>query len=433
MLALHQRTRRRLCQLGFCLFCVLPTTGLLAWSTGLKTAAHQLQCRQALSERLGLDVRFERASYPQPGLTRFEPFELADAETGEWVLRCRFLDMISSGRKIAIDPHEVELAAKHADKLRRLVTRRLTHEIPGEASLSLLPTQVTLTSADASQTYDDVAGRIEMADEGATATLRFRLPEHEEGEPPLFSISRRRTDSGMGTTAKLATLGAELPVSMLSPWLDLTGLLGADATFQGTLAIDEEEGQYGCQAAGVLADIDLERLIGRRFPQHIVGRATIEIKRVRLESGRLVEAMGVIRSPLGEIGGSLLLAAVDMLGCQPGAAPAGKLPFASGRNDEYRNLALSFRIDERGLLLTSLSSAQPAGALLLNKRGTAILTSPMDGPVPLVQLVRALSPASDLLVPATKETSQLTRWLPLPPVIRPPDARPQTPPLRMPD
>lgn len=433
MIALHQRTRRRLCQIGFCVLCALPTTGLLAWSAGLKTAAHQLRCRQALNERLGLDVRFERVLYPQPGLTRFEPFELADAETGDWVLRCRSLDVLSSGRKIAVDPHEVELAAKHVDKVRRLVTRRLTHEIPGDASFSLLTTQVTLTSADAGQTYDDVAGRIELADDVATATLRFRLPEHEDGEPPLFSISRRRTTSGVRTTAKLATLGAELPVSMLSPWLELTELLGADATFQGTITIDEDGGRYACQAAGLFADIDLERLVARRFPHHLAGRATVEVKRARLEAGRVVEAAGIIRSPSGEIGGSLLAAAVELLGCQPGAAPAGKLPFALGRNDVYRNLAIVFQLDGQGLTLSSPSSAQPPGALLLSKRGAALVTSPMDGPVPLVQFVRALSPESDLLVPATKETSQLVRWLPLPPVMRPRDEPPGVPPLRVAD
>lgn len=433
MLALHQRTRRRLCQVGFCLLCALPTTGLLAWSASLKTAAHQLQYRHALSERLGLDVRFQRVHYPQPGQTRFEPFELADAETGEWVLRCRSLDVISGGRKIAIDPHEVELAAKHADKLRRLVARRLAHEIPGDESLALLPTQVTLTSPDASQTYDDVAGRIELAADVATATLRFRLPECEDGEPPLFSISRRRTASGMRTTAKLATQGAELPVSVLSPWLDLADFLGGDATFQGSLTIEEEDGQYACQAAGVLAEIDLEQLIARRFPHHITGRATIEVKRARLEAGRLLEAVGMVRSRSGTIGGSLLAAAVELLGCQPGAAPPGELPFALGRNDEYRNLALVFRVDEQGLVLKSLSSAQPPGALVLNQRGAALVTSTADGPVPLVQLVRALVPESELQVPATEETSQLVRWLPLPPIMRSPDEPPHVPPLRLQD
>lgn len=433
MFALHQRTRRRICQIGFCLICALPTTGLLAWSIGLKTDAHRQQCRQALSERLGVDVRFEKVTYPQPGLTRFEPFELADAETGEWVLRCRSLDVLASGRKIAIDPHAVELAAKHADKLRRLVTRRLAHEIPGDASLALISTQVTLVSDDATQTYDDVAGRIELADDVATATLRFRLPESDDGEAPLFAISRRRGESATRTTVKLATLGTQLPAAMLSPWLDVTELLGDDATFQGTITVDEEDGHFACQAAGVFAEIDLERLVARRFPHHLTGRATIEVKRARLEAGRVVEAVGLMRSPSGTIGGSLLAAAVDMLGCQPGPAPAGKLPFALGRNDEYQNLALVFQMDEQGLTLGSPSSAHPPGALLLGKRGSVLLTSPLDGPVPLVQIVRALAPESELLVPATKETSRLVSWLPLPPVKRPPDEQPAVPPLRMDD
>lgn len=432
MAALHQRTRRRLCQIGFCLLCALPTTGLLAWSVGLRTASHQQRCKEMLSERLGFDVRFEQISYPQPGLTRFEEFELADAESGESVVRCRSLDVLASGDKIAIEPHEVDLAAQHAEKLRRLVTRRLAHEIPGDAALALIPTQVTITSGDAHQTYDDVSGRIELTDD-ATATLRFRLPEYEAGEPPLFSISRHSGESGMRTTSKLATLGAALPVAMLTPWLDLTDVLGDDATFQGTITIDEDANRWVCQATGVLAEVDLERLVARRFPHHLTGRATIDLTRARLEAGRVIEAAGTLRSPSGTVGSSLLAAAADWLGCQPRSTPAGTLPYEPGRNDQYRDLALVFQIDEQGIALNSSPSAQPPGALILSRRGAALLTAPIDGPVPLVQFVRALAPESELLVPATKETSQLVRWLPLPPVMRASDEQPGVPPLRMPE
>ncbi|HEV3342559.1 MAG TPA: hypothetical protein VG125_19460, partial [Pirellulales bacterium] len=121
MFAIHQRARRRICQAAFGLFCVTPTTGLLAWTMTLTTAGHAARCQQELGQWLGMEARFERVRYPQPGLSLYEGFELLDAETGQQVLRCRTLGITHAGRKLLLEPSEVELSAEQAQKLMGLV------------------------------------------------------------------------------------------------------------------------------------------------------------------------------------------------------------------------------------------------------------------------------------------------------------------------
>ncbi|HET6880936.1 MAG TPA: hypothetical protein VFI31_12315, partial [Pirellulales bacterium] len=147
--------------------------------------------------------------------------------------------------------------------------------------------------------------------------------------------------------------------------------------------------------------------------------------------GRVERAIGSLRSSSGTIGGSLLLAAVEELGCQPGPASPGKFPFVVGRNRHYRDLALGFAVDQRGLQLHSLADERP-GALVLSGDGAVLISAPDEGPLPLVQLLRALAPDSQVQVPATKETAQLAPWLPWPPIVPPADHAPTSPPLRMP-
>jgi hypothetical protein len=415
MFAIHQRIRRRICQAGFCLFCALPTTGLLAWTATLKTSGYASRCRQELTQCLGMECRFKRVSYPQPGETLYEDLQLVDPETGQWVLHCRVLSVTQTNRKLVLEPSELEVSAEQAQKLLRLVMRRLTHELPGQQAILLVPTSITVRTEAAEQTYDDVEGRIESEAGQSTATLRFHLPELQAGEPPMFSVARKASVDGLRTTVKLETLGAALPVAIFSPWLELRRLLGDDAAFQGSLIIEAAGDDWSGELSGVFTHVDFERLIAHRFPHHLAGRASIAIESSQIDNGRLAEASGQVLSESGTIGGSFLVAAVEQLACPPGPVPP-----VSDRNYRYRNLSVEFAIDERGLLLTASPEA-PGGAIMLDQGNRTLLAAPTTGPLPLIQLVKALVPDNAVQVPATKETAALVPWLPLPPIVPPPD------------
>jgi hypothetical protein len=430
MFAIHQRIRRRICQTGFCLLCALPTTGLLAWTTTLKTAGHANRCQQDLSEMLGMQSRFRGVRYPQPGQSLYEDFELVDAETGQWVMRCRTLGVTRTGRKLVLEPGDMELSADQAQKLVRLFMRRLTRELPSEKSICLVPSSVTLHSEVTEQTYDDVEGRLESQTDQSTATLSFRLPDARSGEPPMLSVVRMTSSKGVKTIVKLDTMNSVLPSSVFTHWLDLQPLLGDDATFRGSLTVEATANGWSGELTGVLTEVDLDRLVASRFPHHLNGRANILIESSRIHNGKLIEASGQILSERGTIGGSLLVAAVELLGCPAGAAPPGRLPFANDTNYPYRDLSVEFAVDEQGLLLTASPDA-PSGAIVFHERGEKLLAAPLSGPAPLIQLVKALVPESAVQVPATKETAALVPWLPLPPIVPPRDEQSlRSPPLR---
>jgi hypothetical protein len=439
MFAIHQRVRRRICQAAFCLLCLMPTTGLLAWTMTLTTAGHAARCQQELGQWLGMETRFERVRYPQPGLSLYEGFELLDAETGQQVLRCRTLGITHAGRKLLLEPSEVELSAEQGEKLLRLVVRRLSRELPGENAVWVVPTSVTLRSASGDQTYDDLEAQIESQPEQSAATVRFRLPDAQAGEPPVLSVVRQRSGGEVATVVKLDTMSALLPVSIFAPWLDLGSLLGDEAAFRGSLALTGSGEGWSGELAGVLTEVDLERLVTRRFPHALNGRATVVIKQSKIENGRLAEASGQLLSESGMIGGSLLVSAVELLGCvprqtwAPGAASPGKLPFASGKNYGYRSLSVEFTVDEQGLLLEASPDAEPAGAILLDEDLRPRLSVAPSSPLPLIQLVKALVPNSLVQVPATKETALLVPWLPLPAIVLPDngDRAMPAPPLRV--
>lgn len=411
MFAIHQRIRRRICQAGFCLFCALPTTGLLAWTATLKTSGHAGRCQRELTQCLGMECSFKRVSYPQPGQTFYEDLRLVDPETGKSVLRCRALSVTQTSRKLVLDPSELEISAEQAQKLLRLLMRRLTRELPGEETILLVPSSVTLRTETAEQTYDDVEGRIELQTGQSTAMLRFHLPDAQTGEPPMLSVIRKTNRDDVRTIVKLETLGAALPIAVFSPWIELRKLLGDDAAFRGSLTIEANGNAWSGELSGVLTDVDFERLVARRVPHHVAGRGSIAIESSSIHNGRLAEATGQIVSDEGTIGGSLLVAAVEQLNCPPGAVPP-----VNDRNYRYRNLSVEFAIHERGLLLTASPDA-PGGAILLDQADRTLLAAPTTGPVPLIQLVKALVPDSTVQVPATKETAAIVPWLPLPSIV----------------
>lgn len=427
---LHQSVRRRLCRAVFCLACLLPTTALLGWTVSCKLPGHVERCEGRLSELLGLNARIQRVRYPQPGLCLYDGIELTDPETRQPVLRCRWVELGRTGKALVLRPAAVEVNSEAASKLVRLMMRRLQRELPaGEASVRMLPTNVTLRGPHDEQTYDDAECLIESNGSDDSATLRFRLAGVEMNEAATVVVTRRHSEQASATRVSLNTAGASLPVSMFAAWLDAEKVLGRDARFRGSLWIDEDDHGRRADLTGVLSEVDLETLVTARFPHVLTGRATLEVDRARFEQGRLIEAAGQLHCEQGIVGSSLISAAVESLGCRADRAadrtPVDKL--------SYQQFFLRFALDRQGLRLAGLPSGPDAGAVLIDVTGRPLLIEPARQPLPLVALVRALVPPSQTHVPATKETAALVPWLPLPPIVPPPadDGSPSRPSARV--
>lgn len=414
---LHSSVRRRLCRATFCLGCLLPTTSLLGWTIAHKLPGHVARRQARASELLGLEARIERVRYPEPGVCLCENIELTDPETRQRVLRCRWLELGQSGPVLSLRPANVEIVSPAAGRLVRLLMRRLQRELPiAQSMVRVLPSSVTLRGPRDEQSYDDVECLIESTDAGDSATIRFRLAGGEMDEAASVVISRRHARQA-GTRVSLDTAGASLPVALFAPWADWQSVLGRDTRFRGSLWIDADERGWRGDITGVLSEVDLESLVGSRFPHLLTGRATLEIDRARLEQGRLVEATGLLRAEQGVIGRSLVVSMSESLACRPIADRADQ---PRSGNCNYGQLFVRFVLDSDGLRLTGSPSQPNAGFLLTDEHGKPLLAEPVRQPAPLVAFVRALVPLSRMQVPATEETASLIPWLPLPPVVPPP-------------
>ena len=69
MFPLHDFSRQRVTRALFWLLCVAPTSATLAWGMWLNRPGHVAAGARELSETLGVEAKFERVTYPVPGMT----------------------------------------------------------------------------------------------------------------------------------------------------------------------------------------------------------------------------------------------------------------------------------------------------------------------------------------------------------------------------
>jgi hypothetical protein len=431
---LHETIRRRTCRTGFCLLCVLPTVGVLGYSASCKLPSHTRQRESELSELLGVRTKLAVVRYPRPGITLYEGLELADAETGEWVLRCPWLECEAIDGRVVLSATRPEIETARIALVWDVLMRRLRHELATQREVRLTPSQVTLRASRGSQTYEVTQALIELVDQGEAIEVRFR-PAGAESEPAGFRVVRDRSQATPFTRLELNTYGSELPVSVFAPLADVEAWLGGGSRFAGSFWVDELEDGWKADMTGQLRGVDLQALVGDHFPHQLNGEAEIEIDQALFDRGRLTEASGSLAAGPGTIGTSLIDAAVESLEFVPGNVNTRRTTALA-----FDELALRFRVDAGGLgLAGACRGVPPRGVVLVGSKRQVLLASPPEGSMPpVISLVRMLVPQSEVQVPATRETAGLLQVLPIPPIVppnsganeRPPEGRLRFPPRK---
>jgi hypothetical protein len=170
--------------------------------------------------------------------------------------------------------------------------------------------------------------------------------------------------------------------------------------------------------AGVFSNVDLHAAISSQFLHKLGGTATVHIKRAEIHNGRLESAEGEIKAGPGIISQSLIAAAIECLGMQRMFADTSSTVLT------YDNLCAGFIFDANGLKITGRCGDNRSGAIM-TATGAEMLHESAAGPAPVVSLVRALVPDSQLLVPASRQSDWLLGVLPVPDIIaRDPTAPP---------
>ena len=130
----------------------------------------------------------------------------------------------------------------------------------------------------------DVAGEF-MVDAAAPALkLAYRVPGAGAGTRCELTLTRDRRNEQIETLLVFKTVeGMPLPARVLNVFFDAEDWLGTDAKVEGTVSL-RQEGSRDWEAVftGELLDVDLARVVGRRFPRHrLTGRARVAIKQAR--------------------------------------------------------------------------------------------------------------------------------------------------------
>jgi len=447
MFQLHDKTRRKVCLAAFLLLCVLPTTTVLAWCVYRHRPGSVDAESLRLSRELGLEVSLEKFQHVRPGSVRYEGIELTDPESGQVVLRCRILQAAwtdiadAQGEKkptLELTASQPVVEAEAFDALGQLIARRLRRRAGQSAvDVRLTAGEVTLRAAEYSDTLAEFRGAIETLPGGLQARAQFRplgstpgsMPGSMPGEPVAIRLVRGHQTVPSTVAFELDTRGSAVPCRVLAMGFRPLQPLGTRSRFRGyvwarqTPDADSSWPLWDSEMTGALLDVDLDDLISANFPHTLSGTATIEIQQARFQKGRLESASGTLVAGPGldgpevgtraVIGRSLIDAAVEQLGLVRGPEPR-----TPGDLVPYEQLALAFRIDSEGLQLQGCSAIGGPGIVLVD-RYSHLLSTSSDTYRPVVALLRALVPQSEVLVPAARQTDWLMRYLPIPDVTAP--------------
>jgi hypothetical protein len=409
----------------------LPTLaiGTIAWR--INGPGHVRDVEVELGRKLGMHVSLDGTDYPAPGAVVYrglvlraqEPQGKGFAEIG----RADSVRMNRTDHELTVLLENPRLHAASPGQGMALVDMIIQRSIsiPFErVGLSSSACRLDLGKDDLQFTFMDVAGEF-LSDPLAPALkLAYRVPGSGKGSQCELVLTRDRRTEPFETSLLFKTVeGSPLPARMLNVLFDADDWLGAEAKISGTLHLREAGStDWKARFQGEIIDVDLARLVSRRFPRHrLTGRARITFEKAAWggrPSGQgpgWVEVKGQLVAGSGSIGLNLFESLAREMKFRPGA----RKPHVDARKPdvEFRSLGLSFAMQSNGEIQFNgaLGDEFPPDAVLASS-SSPLLWAP-QGAANVHSLIKTLFPtpanSSGVLVPLTTE-SQVLLSLPLP-------------------
>jgi hypothetical protein len=415
MFSLREITKIRLCRMAFVVLCVAPTCAVLAWSVVVRLPAYRLAHERAIASRLGLHVQLAAASSPRPGTLLYEWLELSDPDTRQLLARLPFVEVRQSADEVHVRlPYPAIVNGTRLDAFWKLAHDQCRPAHAGKP-LRFEAQNLTLHLSDGDQSFTDLDGTLENAAERPQLKIGFR-PAQAGGAGAAraeLTIAWHRDSTPAGSMLQFTTGTAGLPCSIVGSIWPGVRRFGRASQFQGRILVSEQGSLWKAKLAGRLSDVDLDALVGGRFPHTLTGPADVHVEAATIQDGRIESMTGKVLAGPGAISRSLVEAAQAHLHVQATSeairGPGGLTP--------YDQLAAAFQLDAHGLSLRGAIPAAP-GAILAHHR-TILAREPAVARQPMANLVRTLVPHSEVQVPATRETDALTRLLPLASIVSP--------------
>jgi hypothetical protein len=432
MFYLHEKRRRRVCRAVFLACCLAPTCVSAGWAIVVSLPPYRALHERSLAARLGLEVSIARVTSPRPGDVLYTDVELKDPETHERLAHARLLEIWRDGGLWTVRASQPELNEAGLAALWKRLENELHNQSASDPRIYFEAEEVLLQLSGGARSIQELRGRLERSETGPQAKFSFRLPGAELPRPVELTISRNRQAKPPLTRVDLNTSDAALPCRLLAAAWPAAGRLGPKASLRGSFWVADAPDGWQGGASGEIADIDLASLVNEQFPHHLSGNARLTLDKARVSQARLQEAAGTLSAGPGVVSRSLLAAAEESLHFVRADVGASE-DKSSGEELKYEKLALAFNIDARGLAVRSPRHTTTDGSdrTILTDSAGALLDEPAEPIQPVINLVRTLVPQSEVLVPASQETNQLTQFLPIPAVVLKPGTLPEAHKIRV--
>ena len=409
---------------------VLPTGFVAAIGWRINRPGHIRDVEIELGRQLGLQVTLDEVRYPRPGEVVYRGIVLRQEEPrGKGLAEIARADLVRlqrADRELTIQLENPRVRAESP----RVILAQLG--VLMQRSVQIPFERITLTAPSALVEMGgenlhfrprEVAGEFLADPRAPTLKLAYRMPAGGGHTRCELTLIRDRRSEPLQTSLVLQTVeGLPLPARMLNTFFDADDWLGTQAKLEGTLTLRQmgsKEWEAGFQ--GDLLDVDLAKLVGRRFPRHrLTGRARVAIRKARwgqrLDRGiGWVEAEGDLLVGQGSIGVDL----IDALTREMKFRRSARLTHLDPRKTEvdFRLLGLSFAMQPDGeIQITGALGGEFPPDVVLAGATTPLLSAP-QGAASVRGLIKTLFPVSGansgVLIPLTAE-SQVLLSLPLP-------------------
>ena len=403
---------------------VLPTGFVAAIGWRINRPGHVRDVEIELGRQLGLQVTLDEVRYPRPGEVVYRGIVLRQEEPrGKGLAEIARADLVRLQRADRELTIQLENPRVRAESPRVLLAQlgvlmQRSVQIPFERISVTAPSGlVDLGGDDLHFVPREVAGEF-LADPGTpTLKLAYQLPAGGAHTRCELTLTRDRRSEPLQTSLALQTVeGLALPARTLNIFFDAEDWLGTEAKLEGMLNL-RQSGSKDWEAGfqGDLVDVDLAKLIGRRFPRHrLSGRARVAIRQARWgerpdQSVGWVEAKGELQVGQGSIGVDL----IDALAREMKFRPAARLAQHDPRKTEldFRALGLSFAMQPNGEIeIAGALGAEFPPDVVLAGTTTPLLSAP-QGTASVHGLIKTLFPVSgsnpSVLIPLTAESQVL--------------------------
>jgi hypothetical protein len=409
---------------------LVPTGLVAAFAWRINRPGHLRDVEIELGRQLGLQVTLEGVRYPKPGEVVYQGIVLRQEEPrGKGLVEIARADLARLQRTDRELTLHLENPTLRGESPRNALTQvcgilQRSGQVPFDRiNLTAPSCQLGLGQDGLQFTVRDVAGEFLVDPSAPALKLAYRVAGAGAGTRCELTLTRDRRSEQIETSLVFKTVeGMPLPARALSVFFDAEDWLGTDAKVEGTVTL-RQEGSRDWEALfqGELLDVDLARVVGRRFPRHrLTGRARLAIKQARwgqrpTQGPGWVDVQGELLAGQGSIGVDL----VEALAREMKFRRSVRLANIDSRKTEidFRALGFSFAMQSSGeIQIAGALGAEFAPETVVAGPTTALLSAPL-GIASVHGLIKTLFPISQAssgdLVPHTAE-SQVLLSLPIP-------------------